>query len=242
MSSSSKDPGPSPDVHSPVVLLVDDEELFRITLRAYLEAHLPDVAILEAEDGREAVSLLARSAVDCVVTDLAMSGIGGVGLLTEMLVQKLPIPVVVVSACACEAPTGDDAMVCFTKPVELSAVCDAVDELLQGSPRSRVTLAALVHVIACERRACALHLEGAGGSVADLTFEHGLLVDAVAHCRDGSAPISGMEGALAALDWKPERVTTTTRPPGRPSAAALAPLSLSHLFAQHRVRKATRAL
>ena len=235
-------PDPYATGRPPIVLLVDDEVLFRMTLRVALEVHVPGVKILEAGDGAEALALMDRSTIDCVVTDLAMTGVGGVGLLTDMLVQERPIPVVVVSAYGCEGPTDGDGVLCFTKPVELFTVCEAVAELLRApsSGRSRVTLASLVHVIACERRACELHLEGAGGRVAALTFERGQLVEAIARCGDGTAPVSGMEGALAALEWKPARVTTAGRPPQRPSAPPPAPLSLAHLFAQHRVRKATR--
>jgi CheY-like chemotaxis protein len=215
-----------------------------MTVCARLEAQIPGVTILEAAGAEEALALLARSAVDCVVTDLAMDGGGGAGLLAEMLVQASPTPVVVVSAYLYEGPVDEDAVVCLTKPVELFTLCEIVAELLRdpSRTRSRVTPAALVRVLACERRACALHIEEASGSVADLTFEHGILVEAVARRFDAKDPVCGMEGALAALEWKPARVMTVGRPAPRSSTPPLDPLSLSQLFAQHRVRKATRPI
>lgn len=223
----------------PVVLLVDDEELFRMTLSAALEARIPGVTVLEASDGEEALALLARSTVDCVVTDLAMSGGGGVALLAAMLVQASSIPVVVVSAYLGDAPADEDAVVCLAKPVELFALSEIVAALLRdpSTTRSRVTPAGLVRVLACERRACALRIEEASGRFADLTFEQGLLVEAVARHSDGTAPVWGLEGALTALDWKPARVTTAPRPLPRSSIPSLDPLSLTQLFAQHRARK-----
>lgn len=242
--SSMKDPeADAPSwIPPPVVLLVDDEELFRMTLSVGLEAQIPGVRILEATNGADAAAILATFSVDCVVTDLSMRGGGGVGLLVEMLVRGSSIPVVVVSAYLSEPSVDEDAVVCLTKPIELFELCETVASLIRdpSTTRSRVTAAALVRVLACERRACALRIEEASGSVADLTFDEGVLIEAVARRADGTAPLSGMEGALVALEWKPARVMTVGRP-SRASAAPIEPLPLSQLFSQHRARKTMRS-
>src|ERR1700760_2118387 len=102
-----------------VVLLVDDEDLFRMTLRAALEAQIPGVRVLEAGDGGGALEVLARERVDCVVTDLRMEGMSGVELWSEMLLRGHAAPTVVVSAWASTGPLLEDALECITKPVDL---------------------------------------------------------------------------------------------------------------------------
>jgi DNA-binding NarL/FixJ family response regulator len=60
------------------VLIVDDQEMIRVGLRAILDAQ-PDLEVVgEAGDGLQAVRLLADRAVDVVLMDIRMPGIDGV--------------------------------------------------------------------------------------------------------------------------------------------------------------------
>lgn len=60
------------------VMLVDDHRLFREGLRNLL-ATRPDVQVVgEAQDGRDAVSLVAELEPDLVIMDVAMPGLNGV--------------------------------------------------------------------------------------------------------------------------------------------------------------------
>lgn len=60
------------------VLIVDDHEVVRQGLRAYLEAQLDFEVVAEAASGEEAVQLSMEHLPDVVLMDLVMNGIGGV--------------------------------------------------------------------------------------------------------------------------------------------------------------------
>jgi DNA-binding NarL/FixJ family response regulator len=66
------------------VLLVDDQYLIRQGLRALLELE-PDLEIIgEAENGREAIDLIAQSQPDVVLMDMRMPVMDGVGATREI--------------------------------------------------------------------------------------------------------------------------------------------------------------
>lgn len=64
------------------VLVVDDEPGIRRVLRGYLEAD--GLAVLEATDGEEALSLVRRSAPDLVLLDVMLPGIDGLEVLRRL--------------------------------------------------------------------------------------------------------------------------------------------------------------
>ncbi|WP_344116862.1 response regulator transcription factor [Kribbella alba] len=59
-------------------MIVDDQEMIRIGLRAILEAQEDIRVVAEAGDGLRAVELVARDPVDVVLMDIRMPGIDGV--------------------------------------------------------------------------------------------------------------------------------------------------------------------
>jgi CheY-like chemotaxis protein len=77
------------------VLVVDDDELVRSTIRASLARAGHDV--IEARDGQEAVDILARGPVDVVVSDIIMPEIDGIGLLLQLRRQQPRLRVIVIS-------------------------------------------------------------------------------------------------------------------------------------------------
>ncbi len=78
------------------ILIVDDDKNIRQVLEARLSfAHYKTLSASSAE---EAVELLAQHPVDLVVSDVKMPGMGGVGLLHEILVQWPHIPVILLTA------------------------------------------------------------------------------------------------------------------------------------------------
>lgn len=66
------------------VLLVDDHEMVRLGLAAYLNAQ-PDIEVVgEAADGREGVQLALKTKPDVVLMDLVMEGMDGVEATREI--------------------------------------------------------------------------------------------------------------------------------------------------------------
>jgi len=67
---------------TPRVLVVDDDEGVRYTLRGVLED--AGLSVLEASSGREALGLLESQTVHLVLTDLRMPGMDGLEVLARV--------------------------------------------------------------------------------------------------------------------------------------------------------------
>jgi NarL family two-component system response regulator LiaR len=77
------------------VLLVDDHEMVRMGLSAYLEAQ-PDIEVVgEAFDGREGVRLAVELKPDVILMDLVMDGMDGIEA-TKEICRALPDAKVIV--------------------------------------------------------------------------------------------------------------------------------------------------
>jgi two-component system chemotaxis response regulator CheY len=82
------------------VLIVDDSPVMRCFIRRVLAlSGLPTRAVYEAGDGESALSVLGKSAVDLVLSDINMPGMNGSELMQRMNAAPhlRTIPVIVVS-------------------------------------------------------------------------------------------------------------------------------------------------
>jgi len=78
------------------ILVVDDEPAIRRFLRTSLSAQ--GYSVLEAEDGETGLAMLHRNAVDVLVLDLGLPGIGGLEVLKRMREEGSTVPVIVLSS------------------------------------------------------------------------------------------------------------------------------------------------
>jgi two-component system KDP operon response regulator KdpE len=78
------------------VLVIDDEPAIRRFLRTSLSAQ--GYSVLEAEDGETGLAMLQRNALDVVVLDLGLPGMGGLDVLKKMRENGSPAPVIVLSS------------------------------------------------------------------------------------------------------------------------------------------------
>jgi two-component system, response regulator YesN len=82
----------------PRAVIVDDEPQARRYLRALVERHCPDFAVVaEAEGGEEALELAGRLVPDVVITDVRMPGMDGLELAFRLRSELPSTSVVVVS-------------------------------------------------------------------------------------------------------------------------------------------------
>lgn len=75
------------------ILLVEDDELFRLGLRVRLEREADLKVVAEAEDGETAIEMVKRHALNIVVLDIGLPGLGGVEACRQVrqLAPNLPI-------------------------------------------------------------------------------------------------------------------------------------------------------
>lgn len=75
------------------ILLVKDDELFRLGLQTRLQQESSLQIIAEAEDGETAVELTQEHLPDVVVLDIGLPGIGGIEACRQIKQRHPEIPV-----------------------------------------------------------------------------------------------------------------------------------------------------
>lgn len=79
------------------VLIVDDSSFVRKMLKTFIARHPDLVAIAEAADGKEAVTLAKKENPDCIIMDIVMPGMDGLEA-TKQIANQHKIPIIVFSA------------------------------------------------------------------------------------------------------------------------------------------------
>lgn len=80
------------------ILLVEDDELFRLGLSVRLQRELDLTIVAEAEDGETAVELADRHPADLVILDVGLPGIGGIEACRQLKQQQPNLPVLVLTS------------------------------------------------------------------------------------------------------------------------------------------------
>jgi two-component system NarL family response regulator len=80
------------------ILLVEDDELFRLGLRVRLEREPGLVIVAEAEDGETAIEMVKRHALNIVVLDIGLPGLGGIEACRQIRQLSLNLPVLVLTS------------------------------------------------------------------------------------------------------------------------------------------------
>jgi two-component system NarL family response regulator len=80
------------------LLLVEDDELFRLGLVTRLQQEADLMVVAEAEDGETAVELANWHPLDVVILDVGLPGIGGVEACRQIKQQQPTLPVLVLTS------------------------------------------------------------------------------------------------------------------------------------------------
>ena len=120
------------------ILVVDDDELARFTIREILTMAGHEIA--EAESGDEAIKQQKEGAFDLIVTDIIMPGKDGVQTITEL---KQGDPNLVILAISAGGPLGDAEFLqraldvgaddILAKPFSEDELVEKVSQCLKGS-------------------------------------------------------------------------------------------------------------
>jgi len=113
------------------ILVVDDEEMDRVLVRAILESAGHE--LLFASDGDGALKLLREEQLDLVITDLAMPGFNGLRFIREMREEDFLHPVIAISGWAADQlDLAEDygANASLFKPLDGRELLKTVDAVL----------------------------------------------------------------------------------------------------------------
>jgi CheY-like chemotaxis protein len=119
----------------PLVLIVDDEEMTRKLLRLMLERE--GFAIAEAEDGLDALEIIARRPPALVIMDVMMPNMDGFTTCQHLRSQPetADLPIILLSARvqheAIQAGLQAGADRYITKPISKADLVAAITELLE---------------------------------------------------------------------------------------------------------------
>jgi DNA-binding NtrC family response regulator len=121
------------------ILVVEDDGELRRTLEALLTGY--GYRVVTSPDGREALRQLQREAVDLVVTDLRMPGIGGEALLEQVWATFPGLPVITMTAFGSVRDavtlTRAGASDYLTKPLEIQPLLESIRRVLGESAPAR---------------------------------------------------------------------------------------------------------
>jgi len=118
------------------ILVVDDEEDIRESLKALFETCLEEVAVITAGSGQEGLDVLDKESVDLIITDYKMPGMNGLEFLNKAVNKGPSVPRILVTAfpdleIAIRAINDANVENFFTKPFEAEKVLQVVSTLLQ---------------------------------------------------------------------------------------------------------------
>jgi two-component system NarL family response regulator len=80
------------------ILLVEDDELFRLGLRVRLQQEPGLEVMAEAEDGETAIDLIKCHALNVVILDVGLPGIGGVETCHQIKQQYPDLPILILTS------------------------------------------------------------------------------------------------------------------------------------------------
>lgn len=195
------------------VLIVDDEETVRITLSEWFSTTYgsKDYKVFTANNGIEAIKILAANQIDLLITDLNMPKMDGFELLAQMKSDHPRIPIIVISAFSTpdiKTKVVDlGALRFIPKPFSFSDL-EGINfpKLLEAPKKSDrghvngISLQSFLQLISMEAKSCTLTVNS-GGKTGEIFLERGELMDA----RTGR--LEGEEASYEIVSWSDDGLT-----------------------------------
>ncbi|HEY0837615.1 MAG TPA: response regulator [Azospirillum sp.] len=121
------------------VLVIDDEDIVRLTLCQMLEA--AGYEVTEASDGRKGVAMQAGDPADIVLTDILMPGQEGIETIVQLRQLTPGVKVIAISGGArvnnvdlLEVARAMGADAVLAKPFTMRELIGALDDCIGGQP------------------------------------------------------------------------------------------------------------
>lgn len=80
------------------ILLVEDDELFRLGLQVRLQQEMKIAVLVEANDGETAINLAKQQAFDLILLDIGLPGLGGLETCRQLKLNHPNLPILVLTS------------------------------------------------------------------------------------------------------------------------------------------------
>ncbi len=168
------------------ILLVDDEKSLLLSIEEGLATHVDRYAVLTAQDGREALKIMADHQVDIVVTDLKMPNMNGFELLAHLQTHYSQLPAIIMTAFntpQIEDRFKDNAGIqLLEKPLDFDELATAIRKGLKngypGGTVSGMSLSNFMQLIEMEASSCLMEVHTADNIGGQIFFVNGDIHDA----------------------------------------------------------------
>jgi CheY-like chemotaxis protein len=122
------------------ILLIEDDDSFRTTLRLMLE-HFGH-SVIEARNGKEGLALFQHTTADLTITDMVMPEKEGFEVLWELRRKHPPVKIIAISGAGPDSGVGYLQMAklmgaakVLAKPFSAEVLMAAISDLLPSGPR-----------------------------------------------------------------------------------------------------------
>ena len=119
-----------------LILIIDDDDLFRAMLRQMLERE--GYEVVDAPDGKEGIRLYRMKPTDLIITDIIMPEREGLETIVELRRDFPEVTIIAMSGGGRVGPEnylkiakGMGAQFTFEKPFQRAELLEAVQELLK---------------------------------------------------------------------------------------------------------------
>jgi CheY-like chemotaxis protein/predicted regulator of Ras-like GTPase activity (Roadblock/LC7/MglB family) len=198
-----------------LVLIVDDEEAYRLSVADGLARYGEQFRTLTVADGPTALEVIAHENPSLVVSDIRMPRMDGIELLLTSRKLYPSVPFILVSAFFSESLERSartfGAVRILHKPLDLDALVAAVFDVLRRKNDDKNTvsdgflpafsLPGFLQLVSMEQKTCCLNVRDNRGRLGTLWLEQGRLIDA----RYGN--VRGADAALRLLSWDSPDIT-----------------------------------
>ena len=226
------------------VLVVDDEEDMLWMLQRNLNKGMPDVEILAAKSGEEALAILSDNTVNLVITDINMPGMNGLDLLIEINNRYPGTGVIIMTAYPSNAYKNKAMMSgslrFIEKPFDIKEMRTTVEEVLKENEGFQGTvdgidLMDIVQFNGLSRATAALKVT-TGDREGMIFFKNGAVVHAMCDNESGEHAFFTILGFQAA----PSRTSAGCNRPWSALTKILSPCSLKRRSKTTRKRQKKR--
>jgi len=182
------------------ILMVDDEKVFLQAVKEGLELIDEELRVITAHDGKDALGILASSAVDLVVTDLRMPVMDGYELIAKMSQRHQEIPVIVLTAFGSPEIKGrlvQQGTVYLEKPINFNVLLNEISKTLNNRVRNTIygfSLVSFLQLFEIEQKSKTLKITSQN-KLGYLYIKRGAIIDAAAF------NLKGKDAAIEIIGW-----------------------------------------